>query len=119
MILVDTSVWIDHFRRSIPALVRGLENGAVASHPFVVGELALGSLRNRAETVDLLTELPALDVVAYDDVLQFVDRHGLPGSGICWIDAHLLCAAAAADLLIWTHDRNLRPRAAKLGLLAR
>lgn len=119
MILVDTSVWIDHFHRSIPALVRDLENGAVASHPFVVGELALGSLRHRAETVDLLTELPALDVAAHDEVLQFVHRHGLPGSGLGWIDAHLLCAAAVADRLIWTHDRNLRARAAKLGLLAR
>lgn len=74
---------------------------------------------NRVESVDLLTELPALEVVAHYDVLQFVRRHGLSESGIGWIDAHLLCAAAVADLPIWTHDRNLRARAAKLGLLAR
>ena len=116
MILVDTSVWIDHFRRSLPDLVHDLEKGTVASHPFVVGELALGNLKNRVETVDLLRELPALHIAAHDDVLEFVRRHDLPGRGIGWIDAHLLCAASAADVPIWTHDRKLRACAAKLRL---
>ena len=116
MILVDTSVWIDHFRRSIPELVRHLEDGSVACHPFIVGELALGTLRNRVETVELLAELPALDLSSHDDVLLFADRHDLHGRGIGWIDAHLLCATAAADLRIWTHDKKLRACAAKLGL---
>lgn len=117
MILVDTSVWIDHFRRSIPDLVNELQHGTVVSHPFVIGELALGHLRNRAETLDLLRELPGLNVAPDDDVLEFVRRHDLPGRGIGWIDAHLLCAARAKDVPIWTHDRRLGACAAKLRLV--
>jgi hypothetical protein len=116
VILVDTSVWIDHLRRSIPDLMHELQNGTIASHPFVVGELALGHFRNRDETVDLLRELPGLKVAAHDEVLEFVLRHDLPGRGIGWIDAHLLCAAHANDVPIWTHDRRLGACAAKLRL---
>jgi predicted nucleic acid-binding protein len=116
VILVDTSTWIDHFRRSISELVRKLEDGAVVSHPFVVGELALGHLRKAGAAVDLLGELPALPVAAHNEVLDFVRRHGLPGLGIGWVDAHLLAAAHAAGVPIWTHDRRLRACAARLGL---
>jgi predicted nucleic acid-binding protein len=116
VILVDTSVWIDHFRRSIPALVRELGDGSVVSHPFVIGELALGHLGKAAEAVDLLGELPALSVVSHDDVLEFVRGHALLGRGIGWVDAHLLAAAHAATIPIWSHDRQLRVCAARLGL---
>jgi len=115
--LVDTAVWIDHFRVSLPALVRRLHDGGVISHPFVIGELALGHLRHRDETVALLKELPTLEVVAHDQVLHFVVRHALAGTGIGWIDAHLLCAAALADVPVWTRDRALRKQASRLGLL--
>lgn len=116
MILVDTSVWVDHFRRSIPELVRELGNGGVVSHPFVIGELALGHLGKAAEAVDLLGELTALQVATHDEVLQFVRRHDLPGCGIGWVDVHLLAAAHAAAVTIWTHDSRLRACAARLGL---
>lgn len=116
MILVDTSTWIDHFRRSIPELVRELEDGAVVSHPFVVGELALGNLRKAGAAVHLLGELPALPVTAHNEVLDFVRRHDLSGLGIGWVDVHLLAAAHAAGVPIWTHDRRLRACAARLGL---
>jgi predicted nucleic acid-binding protein len=117
VILVDTSVWIDHFRRTLPLLVRLLEDGEVVLHPFIVGEIALGHLRRRDETVALLGELPALPAADHADALHFAARHGLAGSGIGWADAHLLCAASAGGVAIWTHDRNLRKQAARLGLL--
>jgi hypothetical protein len=117
VILVDTSVWIDHFRRASSPLIRALENGTVVAHPFVVGELALGQLRHRDETIALLAELPALSIAPHGEVLRFVDRHALAGSGIGWVDAHLLCAAAGVALPIWTHDRSLRKQAARLALL--
>ena len=117
MTLVDTAVWIDHFRVSLPELVRRLGHGEVACHPFVVGELALGHLRRREETVQLLSELPTLPIAAHDEVLQFVATHRLSGAGIGWIDAHLLCTAASADVPLWTRDRALRRQAARLGLL--
>lgn len=118
MTLVDTSVWIAHFRRSIPELVRQLHDGTVACHPFVVGELALGHVRGRAQAIDLLKELPTLGVAPHDDVLRFVEHQRLAGSGIGWIDAHLLIAAAAGGVVLWTHDATLGATAAKLGLRA-
>jgi hypothetical protein len=117
MILVDTSVWIDHFRRALAPLVRELENGTVMAHPFVVGELAVGQLRLPDEPIALLGELPALPTAAHHEVLGFVDRHRLAASGIGWVDAHLLCAAASAGIPIWTHDRALHKQAARLALL--
>ena len=115
MILVDTSVWIDHFRTSLPALVQALQNGEVASHPFVVGELALGTLRWREETISLLQELPVLDMAEHADVMQFVERHALAASGIGWIDAHLLCTSASSRVPLWTHDKQLDRQAGRVG----
>jgi len=115
--LVDTAVWIDHFRASLPELVRRLNDGEVTCHPFVVGELALGHLRHRQETVELLAELPTLQIAPHDDVLRFVTTHRLAGAGIGWIDAHLLCAAASARVPLWTRDGALRKQAARVGLL--
>jgi predicted nucleic acid-binding protein len=117
MILVDTSVWIDHFRRRLPALVRLLEDGEVVLHPFIVGEVALGHLKGRSNTVALLGELPSLAAADHAQALDFAGRHGLAGSGIGWVAAHLLCAASAGGVPIWTHDRNLRKQAARMGLL--
>ncbi len=117
MTLVDTSVWIDHFRLSNPRLVRALHDGRVASHPFVIGELALGRLGHRKETIAMMVELQALDVVDQGDVLRFIEDNQLAATGIGWVDAHLLCAAALADVPIWSHDRQLRRQAVRIGLL--
>ena len=117
MILVDTSVWIDHFRGTLPALVQQLEDGEVILHPFIVGEVALGHLKKRDDTVSLLGELPALAMADHADALEFVGDHGLAGTGIGWVDAHLLCAASRVGVPIWTHDRSLRTQAMRLGLL--
>ena len=116
MILVDTSVWIDHFRSAAPALVKALENGQVVSHPFVVGEIALGHLRHRAEVVALLSELPAVPVADHSDVMEFIELHALMATGVGWVDAHLLCAASLAGLTLWTVDRPLRRQATRLAM---
>ena len=107
MILVDTSVWVDHLRRGDAALADALQQGQVAMHPFVVGELACGSLRDRAELLGLLQALPALTVATYEEVLHFIEAHALMGRGLGYVDVHLLAAARLADTLLWTRDKRL------------
>ncbi|MBA3887475.1 MAG: type II toxin-antitoxin system VapC family toxin [Acidobacteria bacterium] len=119
MTLVDTSVWVDHFRRTDPDLVARLNDDAVTSHPFVIGELALGSLARRAEVLELLHDLPAVALLPEEAVLAFVERHHLAATGIGWVDAHLLAAADAAEADVLTRDKRLRTQAARLGLAAR
>ena len=108
MILVDTSTWIDHFRHADPALAVALTDGQVGLHPFVIGELTLGTIPRRTTTLALLATLPCLTLSAHDDVVAFVDRFGLAGSGLGWVDVHLLCAARRAGWDVRTHDRRMR-----------
>lgn len=116
MILVDTSVWVDHLRRGDPGLVDLLERSAVVMHPFVVGEIACGSLRNRKTILELLQDLPAAVVATYSEVIHFIDRHALHGKGIGYIDAHLLASVAlTVGAKLWTRDQRLRQFAADLG----
>ena len=119
MTLVDTSVWIDHFRVADEGLVTLLHDGHVAIHPFVMGELALGTLPRRADTLEWLAALPALPLQPEPSVLEFAERHRLAGSGIGWVDAHLLAAADAAGVRLLTSDKKLHAVAARLGLAAR
>ncbi|HKV98909.1 MAG TPA: type II toxin-antitoxin system VapC family toxin [Vicinamibacterales bacterium] len=114
MILVDTSVWVDHLRRHSARLAALLEDGQVVCHPFVLGELALGSLRNRAAVLELLAELPGATVVSHDEAMALVERHDLPGAGIGWVDVHLLAAALVQGLPIWTNDKRLDAAARRL-----
>jgi predicted nucleic acid-binding protein len=116
MILVDSSVWIEHLRRRHNGLVALLDDGLVAVHPYVVGELALGTLKNRSEVLRLLTELPMTPLVGHDDALAFVERRGLAGSGIGWIDAHLLASALVGGAALWTLDRRLGALARGMGV---
>jgi hypothetical protein len=117
MILVDTSVWIDHLRHGENDLVGLLDFGRVLAHPFVIGELACGNLRNRAEVIRLLGDLPQAPVVSQEEALFFVESNELMGKGIGFIDAHLLAATALADASrIWTRDQRLRSVAAELQL---
>ena len=119
MILVDTSVWVDHLRKGDEALIRLLGAGLVLTHPFVVGELALGSLRQREVVLTSLLDLPRADVATDTEVLHFIDQHDLAGSGIGYVDAHLLAAATlTGDTQIWTNDRRLGDVAARLDLTA-
>ena len=120
MILVDTSVWIDHLRASEPTLVELLESAAVATHPLVIGELAVGSLRNRAELLALLDELPRSPVASDTEVLSLIDAHRLHGQGLGVVDVHLLASTLLAPgSSLWTRDTRLRVAASSLGVLWR
>ena len=117
MILADTSIWIDHLRGGDDALARQLEAGAVLMHPFVLGEIACGSLKRRAHTLSLLRALPMAAVAEFDEVLGFIEHHRLHGKGIGFVDQHLLAATALGDgARLWTRDRRLHGIAAALGL---
>lgn len=116
MILVDTSVWVDHLRRGDPGLVDLLERSAVAMHPFVIVEIACGDLRDRESVLELLQDLPAAVVADSDEVLQFIDRHVLHGKGIGYVDVHLLASVALTEgASVWTRDMKLHRVAATLG----
>lgn len=115
MTLVDTSVWVDHFKRRNATLAALLDEGAVATHPFVIGEIALGQ-RSRRDLIALLAELPAVGVIAHDDVLTLVERRGLAGAGIGWVDAHLLASAMVEHVPLWTLDRKLAATAGRLAV---
>jgi predicted nucleic acid-binding protein len=118
MILVDTSIWIDHLRRGDERLARLLDRGEVAMHPFVVGELLLGNVKI-SRMIDDLNALPKATVAADDEVLKFVAARKLPGSGIGYIDAHLLAATALTpETAIWTRDKRLLAVARSLFLAA-
>lgn len=116
MILVDTSVWVDHLRRGDPGLVELLERSSVVMHPFVVGEIACGSLRDRESILELLQDLPPAVVADSDEVLQFIERHVLHGKGIGYVDVHLLASVALTEgAKLWTRDMKLHRIAAALG----
>ena len=119
MILVDTSVWVEHLRRGEPRLEERLLAAEVAGHPFVLGELALGYLKRRDEILELLGALPQVEIAEHDEVLAFITRRRLNGAGIGWVDAHLLAAAALAGIGLWTLDRRLATVAADLDLASR
>lgn len=117
MILVDTSVWVDHLRAGDTELAGLLNANRVLTHPFIIGETACGNLRNRARTLSLLKELPKGPVADEDEVLFFIDRHALMGRGIGYVDAHLLAAVAlGGSVQLWTRDRRLREASVSLEL---
>lgn len=116
MILVDTSVWVDHFRQGIPLLGDLLGTGEVSTHPFIIGELACGNLKNRTEILALLSALPSVKVATHPEALFLVEAHSLNGVGIGWIDAHLLCSAVLNRMPLWTRDRKLQAAAKALGI---
>jgi predicted nucleic acid-binding protein len=116
LILVDTSVWVDHLRRGDARLVALLESAAVLMHPFVVGEIACGSLADRKTVLELLRDLPIAAVAEADETLAFVERHRLWGRGIGCVDVHLLASVAlTSGATLWTRDKRLRAAAQDLG----
>ena len=116
MMLVDTSVWIDHLRHGDAALTAALEAGQVWMHSFVLGELACGNLRSRVEVLGLLQALPPMPVSSDKEVLFFIDQHELMGRGIGYMDVHLLASARLGGTQLWTRDKRLHTVAAELGL---
>lgn len=116
MILVDTSVWIDHFRRGNARLAELLMEGDVLMHPLVFGELACGGLRNRAEILRLLEALPRAVTASFDETLDFLDTRKLYGKGLGWIDVSLLASARLTSCTLWTLDKALAREAARVQL---
>lgn len=120
MILVDSSVWIDHLRGSDATLINLLGGGRVLTHPFTIGELAMGSLRQRDAILNALRGLPQAVTASDDEAFAFIDQHALFGLGIGYIDAHLLAAARLTPpASLWTRDKRLHEVAERLGLAAR
>jgi hypothetical protein len=117
VILVDTSVWVEHLRSGNATLAGELRSGRVLAHPFVIGELACGNLRNRREVLDLLGSLPSVPTATHAEALGFIEHRALMARGIGFIDIHLLASAAlAAPARLWTRDRRLAALAAELDL---
>lgn len=114
MVLVDTSVWVTHFRFGNSRLKTLLKNGKVACHPFVVGELACGSLQNREEILSLLRMLPSATQAEHEEVLHFIESHRLMGLGLGYVDVHLLASSLLSGIPLWTEDQQLRKAALKL-----
>lgn len=116
MILVDTSVWVDHLRSGVPRLAQLLEQAEVLTHHWVIGEIACGTLRARQQVLALLDGLPSVTLATHDEVLGLIERHPLAGRGIGYVDAHLLAAAKLSGCGLWTRDRRLAVLAAELGV---
>lgn len=114
MILVDTSVWVDHLRRGNARLVELLETGTVLWHPFVMGELACGDLKNRSEILSLLEELPQVTHASHKEVLRLVESRQLMGRGLGVVDVHLLASALIDHARLWTLDKRLDAAAERL-----
>ena len=119
MILVDTSIWIDHLRIGDAGLSSLLEQGDVVVHPWVIGELALGTLADRDEILDLLGKQPQALVATDDEILRLIASHSLDGSGIGYVDAQLLAATLLTPgTRLWTRDQRLAQVSARLGIHA-
>lgn len=120
MILVDTSVWVDHLRGGDAKLTSALERGLVFTHPFILGELACGRMRNRSEVLGLLRSLPHAAVASDDEAVRYIDAHQLMSRGIGYVDVHLLASTALSEgLRLWTRDRRLAEVAEGLGVTYR
>jgi predicted nucleic acid-binding protein len=114
MVLVDTSVWVLHLRETHIDLVNLLNDGEVTCHPFIVGELACGNLKNRTMILSLLEALPMAATVEHEEVLTFIESHNIMGKGLGYIDVHLLASAVLSRLSLWTLDKNLEQAAVAL-----
>lgn len=116
MILVDTSVWVDHFKKGLQELEILLNEGEVATHPFIIGELACGGLTNRSEILLLLQSLPTSTTIDLDEYLHFVSSHHIIGKGIGFVDIHILASAYIDSNFLWTFDKKLHAIATKMKL---
>jgi predicted nucleic acid-binding protein len=116
MVLVDTSVWVAHLRGGDTGLKALLNEGHVVCHPFILGELACGNLKNRSEILSLLSALPVVTYPEHEEVMQFIETNSLMGKGLGYIDMHLLASAILSKVPLWTLDKKLNQVSLKLGL---
>jgi predicted nucleic acid-binding protein len=120
VILVDTSIWVDHLRIGDELLRELLAKDQVLAHPFVIGELALGGMRHRARTLSQLRQLPTSKVARHDEVMCLVEREGLHSLGLSYVDAHLIAATRLTPgAKLWSRDKALFVAAEKLSVAAR
>ncbi|NUO10140.1 MAG: PIN domain-containing protein [Candidatus Brocadia sp.] len=116
MVLVDTSVWVAHLRNGNTGLETLLNESHVICHPFIIGELACGNLKNRAEILSLLQALPMSTHLEHEEVMRFIEDHTLMGKGLGYIDIHLIASALLTDVPLWTIDKKLNEISSKLGI---
>ncbi len=116
MVIVDTSVWVSHLRHGNSTLQKLLQEGRVASHPFVIGELACGNISNRTEIISLMQALPMLDGVEQEELLLFIKHNKMMGKGLGFVDVHLLAAAMLAGIPLWTQDKKLKQACSQLNI---
>jgi len=114
MILVDTSVWIDHFRKGNAQLEEHLMNVEVSCHPYIIGELACGNFQSRSQILSLLLALPCVQDVEQAEFMVFLEKNRLMGIGLGFVDIHLLASAVVSDIPLWTLDTALRKAALRL-----
>lgn len=118
MIIADTSIWIDHLRRSEAWLGALLSGGQVLMHPFVIGEIALGAIARRSAVIEILENLPQASIATHGEVMALVEQERLHGLGVGYVDVHLLASARLAGAGLWTRDQRLLSAAERLGLAA-
>ncbi len=116
MVLVDTSVWVSHLRDGDVGLEKLLNDGEVVCHPFIIGELACGNLKNRREILMHLQSLPKTIFAEDEEVLEFIENRRLMGKGLGYIDIHLITAAVLTDVPLWTFDKTLDKISEKIGI---
>jgi len=116
MVLVDTSVWVNHLRNCDTHLERLLLNGEVVCHTYIIGELACGNIKNRKEIISLLRALPMTSSIEFEEFLYFIEQNQLNGKGIGFVDIHLLASAMLSQIPLWTEDKRLMKTAVELDL---
>jgi len=116
MVLVDTSVWVRHFREGDPDLKRLLNDGQVMCHPYIVGELACGNMKNRREVLSLIQLLPLATLAQHEEVLCFIESNHLMGKGLGYIDVHLSASALLTGVPVWSHNKRLNGANEMLGI---
>ena len=119
MVLVDTSIWVAHLREGSRKLEKLLMDAEVMCHPFIIGELACGNLKNRNEIISLLHSLPMAPTIEFDEFLFFIDQNNLMGKGVGFVDVHLLASAQLTGIPLWTADKKLKAEADQLELTFR
>lgn len=116
MVLADTSVWISHFRDKNPPHRSLLMEGLIICHPFIIGDLACGNLKNRDEILSLLEALPEATKASHEEIMRFIERNQLMGIDLDYVDAHLLASARLSTALLWTKNKNLQKAADHLNI---
>jgi hypothetical protein len=114
VVLVDTSVWVNHLREGNAQLEALLTEGTIVCHPFTIGEIACGTMKNRVQILSLLQALPMAETAEHNEVLQLIENYRLTGKGLGYVDMHLLASAVLTDVPLWTLDRKLQQASAKI-----